>query len=322
MNECNRTRIDVLESCYLALREHTSVWSRTDDVLLSQALLLVVTDSAHRINELAEYWQRCQAQTGFFSQLSGPILNTIGVLGMVNRIEPETIIERASEIRGYFRQQGLLGYFDNLYSAGTSAYLALQPRCTAEHVQRMKIVIDGWKEDHPWVTGSNDLFLSALHAEAGLDLQFQIKHTEHCFQALRRGGHSGWADELQAAAQVVALWDGLDLQRLEHRYRFLSAELSTHFSFFGPNLRPAVSLLAASNLPKDTIIPQLMVGYERLGKLSSATRMNRLILSANVLLLQQDYEADELHGRMVALVIGVIYAQQAAAAAVAATVAC
>ena len=322
MNECNRTRFDVLEGCYLALREHTSVWSRSDDVLLSQALLLVVTDSVHRVDELAEYWQRCKAQTGFFSQLSGPILNTIGVLGMVNGIEPETIIERATEIRGHFREHGLLGYFDTLYAVGTSAYLALREHCTAEHVQRMKIVIDGWKKDHPWVTGSNDLFLSALHAEVGLDLQFQISHTEHCFQALRRSGHSGWADELQAAAQVVALWDGLDLARLEQRYRLLSAELSTHFSFFGPNLRPAVSLIAASNLPLESVIVQLMDGYDRLGELSSVSRTNRLILSANLLLLQQEYEADELQGRMVALVIGVIYAQQAAAAAVAAAAAC
>ena len=85
---------------------------------------------------------------------------------------------------------------------------------------------------------------SAPYAEDGLDLPFQIKHTEQCFLALRRGGHSGWADELQAAAQLVALWDGLDLQRLEQRYRVISTG-STQFSFFGPNLRPAIPLLAA-----------------------------------------------------------------------------
>ena len=149
MGRFNRVNMDGLEQCYLALREHTSVWSRTDDVLLSQALLMVVTESSHRVDELAEYWQRCQAETGFFSQLRGPLLNTIGVLGMVNAIEPETIVKRAAEIRGQFRQHGLLGYFDNLYAAGTSAFLALREGCSEEHIQRMKFIIDGWKEDHP-----------------------------------------------------------------------------------------------------------------------------------------------------------------------------
>lgn len=315
--------LERLKQTYLSLRNHTSVWSRSDDILMNQALLLVAMEATHRCEELPAYLQRCQDSAGFFSSLRGPLLDTIGVLGMVDGVDPKTIVDRAAVNKKLLRAADVTGFFSSgsIYALGTSAYLAVRIEDASAVIQKMKLIMDGWSVDHPWVTGSNDLFFAMLHAFEDGEPAAQAELTEQCFQALRRGGHSGWADELQAAAQMVALCRDLDLQQLEQRYRALSKQLSAEFSFFAPNLRPTVSLIAASELPLETAVERLMGSYNQIGELCSVGRQNRLILAANLTLLTQPVEQSQLKARLVALVIAVIYAEQAAVAAAAAATA-
>ena len=46
--------------------------------------------------------------------------------------------------------------------------------------------MEGWKQDHPWVTGNNDIFYGLLHAMQDSDPSVQVQLTEDCFQALKR----------------------------------------------------------------------------------------------------------------------------------------
>ena len=302
------------------LQAQTSVWKRNKAILMTQSLLLMATGSTHRCDELVSYWQALKQNREIFSGLQEALLNTIGVLGMVYGIAPEKLMQRIALHRERMKEIELTGFFSSgsVYTKGTACYLALLMEDSVKVLPRVKLIMEGWKEDHPWVTGNNDLFYAVLHALQDGEPAKQIRLTEECFQALKRGGHAGWADELQAAAQVVALWPDVDPERLEKRYRQISQLISAHFSFFSPNIRPAVSLLAASNCPASDTVAKMMSYYEELRTLGLSSRDTRLMLAANLAMLEDFDEEGELNARLIFIVVGVIYIQEVAVMAAAA----
>ena len=314
------------QEIYESLRSQTSRWSRSSDVLMNQALLLVVNDARDRCDELLEYWDVCHKSTSFWSGLRGELFNTVGVLGMISGIDPEEIIKRTENNRKGLRDTGLTGFFTagSIYTKGTALFMALHTGDPSELLSKMKQIMEGWKQDHPWVTGNNDIFYGLLHAMQDSDPSVQVQLTEDCFQALKRGGYTAWgpwADELQTAAQVVSLWPDVDVRTLEERYAKITGLLAEEFSFFAPNFRPAAALLAASGLPIEATVAELMVYYKGL---DTGSRETRLLLAINLALLEHFDNDDNLNARLVSIVVGLVYAQEiaatvAAAAAVAAT---
>ena len=314
------------QETYEILRSQTSSWSRSSDVLMNQALLLVVNDARDRCDELLEYWDVCHKSTSFWSGLRGELFNTVGVLGMISGMKPEEIIKRTENNLKGLRGAGLTGFFtaSSIYTKGTALFMALHTDDPSDSLSKMNVIMAGWKKDHPWVTGNNDLFYGLLHAMQDSDPNVQVQLTETCFQALKRGGYTAWgpwADELQAAAQVVSLWSEVNVDSLEERYARTIQLLSKEFSFFSPNLRPTAALFAASGLPIEDTVPQVVQHYQTL---DSGSLGNRLNVAINLVLLEQFTNDQELYNRLVALVIGLVYAQEiaiaySAAAAAAAT---
>ena len=316
------SKLALLQETYTTLRSQTSGWSRASDVLMTQSLLLVATNSTDRCDELLEYWKRCKGSAAFFSGLQGELFNTVGILGMIHGMEPEEILRRAKENRVSLRTSGLTGFFTagSLYTKGTALYMGLFIDDSTEVLEKMTSIMAGWKQDHPWVTGNNDLFYGLLHAMQNSEPNIQVKLTEECFQALKRGGYRGWgiglwADELQAAAQVVSLWPDVDVSTLEERYARITDLLAAEFSFFAPNFRPVAALLAASGLSIEATAAELMGYYKRL---DVGTRETRLLLAINLALLEHFDDDDNLNARLISIVVGLVFAQEMVAVAAAA----
>ena len=117
------------------------------------------------------------------------------------------------------------------------------------------------------------------------------------------------------------MWPQVDVDALEERFSLIIKLLKTEFSFFAPNLRPSAALLAVSDLPIQKTVLQAIQYYKLI---DSGSRENRLIISINLVLLEQFENDQHLNKRLIATVVGLIYAQKiavatAAAAAVAAT---
>ena len=318
-------KLALLQETYTTLRSQTSRWSRASDVLITQSLLLVATNSTDRCDELLEYWKRCKGSATFFSGLQGELFNTVGILGMIHGMEPEEILRRAKNNRASLRTSGLTGFFTagSVYTKGTALYMGLYTEDSTEVLEKMTAIMAGWKQDHPWVTGNNDLFYGLLHAMQNSEPNTQVELTEECFQALKRGGYRGWgigswADELQAASQVVSLWPGVDVSSLEERYAKITELLSAEFSFFAPNFRPAAAVLAASGLPIEATVGELMVYYK---KLDTGTRETRLLLAINLALLEHFDNDDGFNARLVSIIVGLVFAQEMVAVAAAAAAA-
>ena len=313
------SKLTLLQETYKTLRSQTSGWTRASDVLMTQSLLLVATNSTDRCDELLEYWKRCKGVAAFFSGLQGELFNTVGILGMIHGTEPEEILRRAKDNRASLRASGLTGFFTagSLYTKGTALYMGLFIDDCTEVLEKMTAIMAGWKQDHPWVTGNNDLFYGLLHAMQNSEPNTQVELTEECFQALKRGGYRGWgigswADELQAAAQVVSLWPDIDVSTLEERYAKITELLAAEFSFFAPNFRPTAALLAASGLPIEATVAELMVSYNGL---DAGSRETRLLLAINLALLEHFDNDDSLNARLISIVVGLVFAQEMAAVA-------
>jgi hypothetical protein len=320
------SKLSQWKDTYNKLRSQTSVWSRSADVLMSQSLLLLANDATDRCDELLEYWEVCHKSASLWSGLRGELFNTVGVLAMIAGIAPEEIVRRTKSHRNSMSASGLTGFFSgsSLYTKGTALFMALHMVDPSDILSKMNVIMGGWKKDHPVVTGNNDLFYGLLHAMQDTDPTVQVKLTEDCFQALKRGGYIGWgpwADELQASAQVVALWPQVDVDALEQHFSLIIKLLKKEFSFFAPNLRPSAALLAACGLPIEETVSQAIQYYKLM---DAGSRENRLILSINLVLLEQFENDQQLNKRLIAIVVGLVYAQEiatavAAAAAVAAT---
>ena len=314
------------QETYKSLRSQTSSWSRSSDVLMNQALLLVVNDARDRCDELLEYWDVCHKSTSFWSGLRGELFNTVGVIGMISGMEPEEIIKRTENNLKSLRDIGLTGFFTagSIYTKGTALFMALHTDDPSELLSKMKQIMEGWKQDHPWVTGNNDIFYGLLHAMQDSDPSVQVQLTEDCFQALKRGGYTAWgpwADELQASAQIVSLWPDVDVDSLDERYAATIQMLTKEFSFFSPNLRPTAALLAASGLSIADTIPQIVRYYKTLDSGNLGSRLN---VAIDLVLLEHFTNEKELNNRLIAIVVGLMYAQEIAtvyalAAAAAAT---
>ena len=87
------------------------------------------------------------------------------------------------------------------------------------------------------------------------------------------------------------------------------------FSFFGPNVRPIAALIAGTDLRIQETIPQLLTMYDLL---NGGSRETRLMVALNLMLLERFGNDELLNARLIAIVVGVVYAQEVATTAAAA----
>jgi len=314
------SKLSLLNETYDGLYAQSSIWMRSTDILMNQALLLVALDATDKCDALIEYWKECKKTLGLLSGYSGVLFNTVGIIGMLNGMEPAELALRADLNRKALRENGLTSMWSasSLYATGTALFMALYLDDPSETLLKMQRIMEGWKEDHPWVTGQNDLFYGLLHAMQNSDPAAQVELTEACFQALKRGGYRAWgpwADELQASAQVVSLWPNVNLDTLEERYATITKLLDEKFSFFGPNVRPIAALIAGTDLRIQETIPQLLTMYDLL---KGGSRETRLMVALNLMLLERFGNDEMLNARLIAIVVGIVYAQEVATTAAAA----
>ena len=290
----------------------------SSDVLIHQVWLLIAFEATDQCDALMDY---CDALDAYYFEhkykqnptftfrimFPSVLFTTSGIIGMLNGMDPEDLVLRAERNQKALRKKGFTGITSTFttYATAIELFMALYLDDVSETLTKMQKVMKGWKEDHPWVTGHNDLFYGLLHAMQNSDPAQQVELTEACFQALKRGGYRAWgpwADELQASAQVVSLWPNVNLDTLEERYATITKLLDEKFSFFGPNIRPIAALIAGTDLNIQETIPELLNMYDLL---NGGSRETRLMVVLSLMLLDR-YGGDEI---LKARLIDIVFAQ-------------
>ncbi len=71
-------------------------------------------------------------------------------------------------------------------------------------LQRAHAILESWKEDHPWLTGGDDLPMAALHGNRGSEPSLVAAQVESIYQELHRLGY-GRGNQLQLASHLLAV---------------------------------------------------------------------------------------------------------------------
>jgi len=291
----------------------TSWLKRNRRLALSQSALLVIGEAEHRVDDLSMAVSILKEGASWLGSLNGEIGAVIAALALSRGLDPTDLPKRSSEVQKAAKQHKHLNV-GGIHGASTWAYLSLLPEEEAKRaLPRMSQIMSLWKKDHPWVTGTDDVFAALLHALGPRSPEQVGELTEACFQALKQGGHNGSANERQMAAQFVALWPEVNVQRVEHNYRALSKSMKQFSGWFSPNPRSAVSLLAASQLSPHSAAQAVQQGYEQLKKhVRGVSKELLLSLAAGLLILESDHTNSEIEGAVLACVVGLIYAEEVA----------
>jgi len=160
--------------------------------------------------------------------------------------DPGNAAEAVADARVRLREAGLPAGRIGDTLAALLLHLARRAK-DASVLERMKSIQSGWKHDHRWLTGVDDLPLAALHALGTESTEEVAGRTEEAFQALKARGY--WStNELQLTAQMAALLAAPPAEAVR-RFDILMGALRDHAIGFAP-LRPVpVMLLALAAAP-------------------------------------------------------------------------
>jgi hypothetical protein len=311
MNFSTQTSYRFLKT-YERLNSQSGWFDRSNLTIASQAALLVVNNAENRVNQLYDAVSTLKENASWIGHLNGTLAETIAVMALARNVDPSKIAGRSKDIGKKLKEYSHLNQ-SGLHFTSSCSFLALHTDQVVERaLPRMNAIMEHWKQDHPWVTGYDDFFAATLHS-LGAQSPKQIGiTTEMCFLSLKNGGHGGWANEVQAIAQIIALTPEVDEDTIENNFRLLSKAMSKYLGWFAPNPRNAVALLAASSMSPEYATEMLIETYEIIKSQIVVERNFQIILSAGLVLAQ--HHIDQQHNKeLLTTVIGIIYGQHISA---------
>ncbi len=180
-------------------------WKANTDVLRFTALTLATVDVADPVTRLVETTTTLQESTKWSSPLRSPIRYSIAAMIVRRDLDPSKVIERIEEVRAEFRARKVKrGGTQELLAALILALNAGGRPVREQAIQRVKDILDRWKQDHRWLTGWDDYPMAALHASRDMPIEQIGRHVEEIYQGLRKRKYS-LGNQLQLSSHLLAI---------------------------------------------------------------------------------------------------------------------
>ena len=180
-------------------------WSTDVNVLRFAALILATVDVDEPHRRLEETATALRKQAGAFSPLSSPIRYAVAAMILKRELSPQVVHTRLKEVKTLFRQQHMKRGSTHEFLAALVLVLHAGGRpVPAYSVKRVKDILHRWNQDHPWLTGSDDYPMAALHATRDHSTEQVGRRVEKIYQRLhdlkfQRG------NQLQLASHLLAI---------------------------------------------------------------------------------------------------------------------
>jgi len=178
------------------------------DVLRLTALSLASLgdDDPERTIERLDELVRGLKKAGRWTEPLGTSLRfALAAMLLRHGLEPEVTAEAVRETLERFKQHGLKRGTSYTYLAAFHLVLFHKGAAPPDEVlERMRQILDCWKQDHRWLTGVDDYPMAAVHAVRRLDPGDLSARVEATYQALRRA-RFGQGDQLQLASHLLAM---------------------------------------------------------------------------------------------------------------------
>lgn len=235
----------------------------TDGTMLRlAAIALAVADlpaDAHdRLEAAAE---ELKQRGGWTDTASGPVRFVLAAMLVRRGLDAASVWPEVERTRAAMKARRLGGA-----RATISAFLlvlAAEGRTPDEAMfDRMRAIFDGWKADHRWLTGADDVPMAALHASRGEDPETVTERVESTYRALHDLGY-GRGDQLQLASHLLTVGrtSGVDAAQRFHR---ITEALARQGLRIGRDRYDEAALLAVTPGDAEAVAGRALAVRERL----------------------------------------------------------
>lgn len=198
MRETLRNKCELFADNYMALSKNFK-WGYTINNKLG-ALLYTMDNRIADIGAISNCRQIIKDNTGLFSQFKDMTSFVTAVMLSLHE-EPELTLRNAVEIYNKLKQEGFHASPYLVLSALSIVFQA-DPSDYDQIVRITKNYYSGMKEEHRFITSSDDYGFAALLALSGKPIEQTIREIEECFQILRQ--NFLYKNSIQALSQVLA----------------------------------------------------------------------------------------------------------------------
>ena len=238
-------------------------WSTDTNILRFAALTIAASEIAVDSVDLEATAKALVAEAGGFSPLSSPIRHAVAAILIRRGLDPVVAVRRTRETPSLFKQA-------KLQKGGTSPYLAalllvLDSKGAAPSprtVERMKAILERWKDDHWWLTGPGDYPMAAMHAARDSSVEEVALEAEVVYQALR-GHRFIRGNQLQLASHLLLFSDAGPRDAAE-RFARMAKALRSAGQRIGESQYDEVALLVLSDVPAEEAAARAVATRDRL----------------------------------------------------------
>ena len=238
-------------------------WSTDTNILRFAALTIAASEIAVDSVDLEATAKALVHEAGGFSPLSSPIRHAVAAILLRRGLDPVVTVRRTRETLSLFKQA-------KLQKGGTSPYLAALllvldndgAAPSARTVERMKAVLERWKDDHWWLTGADDYPMAAMHAARDSSVEQIALEAEEIYQALHRHRFSR-GNQLQLASHLL-LFSGAGPRDAAERFARMANALRSAGQRINECQYDEVALLVLSGAPAEEAAARAVAARDRL----------------------------------------------------------
>ncbi|MAW60952.1 MAG: hypothetical protein CMJ94_08965 [Planctomycetes bacterium] len=204
--------LDRFLALYQQARDTGRWWEKQSNSLRHACLALVTLEGrpGDLIRRLRRTADELKSRSGMFSPMQNAMRYVYAAHLMAIELSPERILKESERLKQMLKAEKLprstsaynivtaLVLLEQSLEAGGSA------RISRDQVARMAQIYRAFKEDHPWITGGDDLAPAALLAGEPGAPRAIASRVESVYQELRSFKY-GRGNALQTAAQLLSL---------------------------------------------------------------------------------------------------------------------
>lgn len=314
MQEILKEKIDL----FVANKERMQNAFKWDNGYMHAVCSLIYTSINEEINidKMKEADQLIKSKTGAFSGFRG---NTRMAM-MAQMALSGDMSAYFNAVKSVYEKLNAKKWFDSEYRIVAAMVIAQNEKDQNKYddlVTKTNELMERMRENHPWLTGDDDISFAALLAVSGLETDYLIADMEKCYQILKDSKKFGSANGMQSLShalslelgniegkcnRVIGIYDGLKEKKKKYGQTY---ELST---LGGLALSDAdVSELVEQIAEADDYL-KTKKGFGALG-IGSAQRL----MYASMLVMQQyTAKVNTIEAAALTGVVGLIIAQEAA----------
>ena len=223
-------------------------WNTSVETLRVAALSLATLELEAPHTRLEEIADELKRRAGWIRPLPSAVRYSLAALILRSGADPGWIHDEVRRVRKLFRTQRMAhGGSSEVLAAFLLALRAAPNEVLESSVERTADIFHRWKDDHPFITGTEDYPLAALHASGGGEITELGDRIESIYRELHRSGF-GRGSSLQLASQVLAFgpWDTAGAVG---RYRALGWSFKDHGLRVTRSIYDELAVLTLSESP-------------------------------------------------------------------------